>query len=163
MTTTPSPLSTADLCDDHPDVEVLSLRLSDFGGVRAFGGPVRTVRAPDDNSLVRAALEEAGDGAVLVVDGGGSLNVALVGDVLAALGVKNGWAGVIVHGCIRDSAAISGMELGVKALGTCPRKSEKRGLGERDVPLSFGGVHFALGRFVYADGDGVIVSARALR
>lgn len=161
-TTVPSSFATADLCDAHPEVQVLRLPLHDFGGLRVFGGKVRTVRAPEDNSRVREALEEPGEGAVLVVDGGGSSRVALLGDLLAGLAVKNGWAGVIVHGCVRDSAALAGMALGVKALGTCPRKSEKRGLGERDVPLSFGGVTLPPGAFVYGDGDGVVVSAHAL-
>lgn len=155
-------LATADLCDAHPEVQVLSLPFREFGALRAFSGRVRTVRAPEDNSLVRTALEEPGEGSVLVVDGGGSMRVALLGDNLALLAVKNGWAGVIVYGCIRDSAAISGMALGVMALGTCPRKSEKKNAGERDVTVEVAGVRIHPGQFIYADPDGVIVAQHEL-
>lgn len=150
---------TADLCDAHEDrVRVLAPMLRSYGGARASGGPVRTLKIFEDNALVREMLAEPGQGAMLVIDGGGSLRRALLGDNLAELAVKNGWAGVIVYGCIRDSAAIGRLPLGVWALATHPQKTVKRGEGQRDVPVSFGGVTFAPGMFAYADEDGVIVS-----
>ena len=150
---------TADLCDAHEDrVRVLAPMLRSYGGARAAGGPVRTLKIFEDNALVREMLAEPGQGARLVIDGGGSLRRALLGDNLAELAVKNGWAGVVVYGCIRDSAAIGRLPLGVWALATHPMKTVKRGEGQRDVPVSFGGVTFAPGMFAYADEDGVIVS-----
>ena len=134
-----------------------------YGGRRAFHGPVRTVRAPEDNTLVRQALEEPGDGAVLVVDGGGSTRVALMGDMLGELAVKNGWAGVVVNGCVRDSAVLGTQAIGVLALGTLPRKSEKQGRGERDVSVEFAGLSVAPGMWLYADADGVLVAPEELR
>lgn len=116
------------------------------------------MRCIEDNSLVRVALEGPGNGAVLVVDGGGSLRCALLGDQLGTLAMENGWSGVIVNGCVRDSADLGTMDLGVKALATHPRKSVKRGEGERDVAVSFLGVEFSPGAMVYADGDGVVVA-----
>jgi regulator of ribonuclease activity A len=154
---------TADLCDANPDaVQVADPLFGDFGGEDAFSGPIATVRAPEDNSLVRQALEEPGGGRVLVVDGGGSMRCALLGDQLAELAVKNGWAGVVVNGCVRDSAEIAGMALGVKALGTHPLKSEKRNQGQREVPVRFAGVTFVPGHHLYADADGIVLSGRAL-
>ena len=150
---------TADLCDAHEDrVRVLAPMLRSYGGARAAGGPVRTLKIFEDNALVREMLAEPGQGAMLVIDGGGSLRRALLGDNLAELAVKNGWAGVVVYGCIRDSAAIGRLPLGVWALATHPMKTVKRGEGQRDVPVSFGGVTFVPGMFAYADEDGVIVS-----
>lgn len=150
---------TADLCDAHEDrVHVLDLPLRDYGGRIAFHGPVSTVRALEDNSRVREAVAEAGNGRVLVVDGGGSTRRSMLGDNLAAMAAKNGWAGVLVHGVIRDTEAIGRLNLGVKALGTCPRKTEKLGQGLRDVVLELGGVVVTPGHHLYADEDGVIVS-----
>lgn len=156
-------IQTADLCDSHEErVRVVEPMFRSFGGRPAFGGPIATLKVFEDNSLVRSALEGPGEGRVLVVDGGGSTRCALVGDKLALLGVKNGWAGVIVYGCIRDAKAIGVMDLGVFALGTHPKKSIKKGAGERDIAVSFGGVTFAPGQYVYADEDGVIVSDSSL-
>jgi regulator of ribonuclease activity A len=154
--------TTADLSDEHPDAAVASPALLDFGGRPRFAGPIRTVRCLDDNSLVRATLEETGEDAVLIVDGGGSLRCALLGGNLGALAISNGWAGVIVNGCVRDSSELSTMDLGVMALATHPRKSIKRGAGSRDVPVSFSGIDFTPGAWVYADGDGVLVSPTAI-
>ncbi len=154
--------ATTDLCDAHPDVRVFEPVFRSFGGASAFGGALATVKAPDDNSLVRKALEEPGGARVLVVDGGGSLRCALVGGNLAALGAANGWAGIVVFGCGRDVAELRAANIGVLALARHPRKSDKRGLGERDVPLTFAGVTLRPGEFLYADEDGVIVSGRAL-
>lgn len=150
--------ATADLYDERGDeVDSLSLQLHDIGGRIAFDGPIRTVRCHRDNALVKATLATPGDGAVLVVDGGGSLESALVGDLIAASAVENGWAGVIVHGAIRDREAIGRLPLGVKALGSNPRKSAKDGVGEIDVPVTIAGVAFLPGRRVWADADGVLV------
>ncbi|MFC8680594.1 ribonuclease E activity regulator RraA [Microbacterium ureisolvens] len=150
--------STADLYDDRGDeLDSLALQFHDVGGRAAFDGPVRTVRCHRDNALVKELLATPGDGAVLVIDGGGSLESALVGDLIAASAVANGWAGLIVHGAVRDRAAIGGLDLGVKALGSNPRKSAKRGVGEVDVPVTIAGVVFAPGRHVWADEDGVLV------
>ncbi|MBN8441559.1 MAG: ribonuclease E activity regulator RraA [Thauera sp.] len=157
------PILTTDLCDANEDkVSVVSPMFRSFGGRSAFGGPITTLKLFEDNALVRKTLETAGDGRVLVIDGGGSMRCALVGDQLAELGVRNGWAGIVVYGCIRDSRAIAGMDLGVFALGTHPRKTVKRNTGEADLPVTFGGVTFVPGHFLYADEDGVIVSATAL-
>ncbi|MBL8446233.1 MAG: ribonuclease E activity regulator RraA [Zoogloeaceae bacterium] len=150
---------TADLCDAHEGkIRVVTPMFRSFGGRKAFYGRLTTLKVFEDNSLVRTSLEGPGDGQVLVVDGGGSLRCALVGDQLALLGVKNGWAGVVVYGCIRDSRPISEMDLGVFALGTHPMKSIKKGVGERNVPVTFGGVTFTPGEHLYADEDGVILS-----
>lgn len=154
---------TTDLCDANEGrVRVCAPMFRSFGGRTSFHGQIATLKLFEDNSLVRSALETPGIGRVLVVDGGGSMRCALVGDQLALLGVKNGWAGVVVYGCIRDSKAIGGMDLGVFALGTHPRKTVKRNIGEIDLAVSFGGVTFHPGHYVYADEDGVVVSASAL-
>jgi regulator of ribonuclease activity A len=156
-------IQTADLCDANEGrVRIVMPMFRSYGGRRAFGGPIATLKVFEDNSLVRSALESPGEGRVLVVDGGGSLRCALVGDQLALLGVKNGWAGVIVYGCIRDSKAIGTMDIGAFALATHPLKSIKKGVGEGDIPVTFGGVTFVPGHYVYADEDGVIVSEQAL-
>lgn len=151
-------IATADLYDERGDeLDSLSLPLIDLGGSVAFDGPVRTVRCHRDNALVKQTLTTPGDGAVLVIDGGGSLESALVGDMIAASAVENGWAGVIVNGAIRDRVALATLPLGVKALGSNPRKSAKDGVGEVDVPVTIAGVVFAPGRHVWADADGVLV------
>lgn len=157
------PFKTADLCDEYPDsVQVCEPIFSSFGGRARFSGEVSTIKCFEDNSLVREAVGEAGRGRVLVVDAGGSLRCAMLGDMLAARAVENGWSGVIMNGLIRDSADIAQMDLGVKALGTLPLKSVKKGVGERDVAVRFAGVGFAPGQYVYADEDGILCSSRAL-
>lgn len=155
--------ATADLCDAHEDrVRVLVAPWRDYGGRRAFCGEVSTVRCFEDNSRVREAVHESGRGRVLLVDGGGSLQRALLGDLLAAKALENGWSGVVVLGAIRDSAAIATMDLGVKALATVPRKTERKGLGERDVALQIGEVETHPGQWIYADLDGILVAERSL-
>ncbi|MFK4115601.1 ribonuclease E activity regulator RraA [Microbacterium sp. NPDC006705] len=150
--------ATADLYDERGDeLDSLGVQFLDLGGRTAFAGPIRTVRCHRDNALVKRVLATPGGGAVLVVDGGGSLESALVGDLIAASAVENGWAGIIVNGAIRDRVAIASLDLGVKALGSNPRKSAKEGLGEVDVPVTIGGVVFTPGRHVWADADGVLV------
>lgn len=150
---------TTDLCDaNEGKVRVVAPMFRSFGGKTRFTGPISTLKVFEDNSLVRSALETSGAGRVLVVDGGGSMRCAMVGDQLAALGVKNGWAGIVVYGCIRDSGPIAGMDIGVFALGTHPQKSVKKGAGDQDIPVTFGGVTFVPGHWLYADEDGVIVA-----
>lgn len=161
-------LQTADLLDAHEDqlregkVRVVAPMFRSFGGKVAFHGTISTLKLFEDNSLVRAALGQPGQGRILVIDGGGSLRCALVGDQLAQLGVANEWAGIVVYGCIRDSRAISGMNLGVIALATHPLKTVKRNIGEADIAVTFAGVTFIPGQYLYADEDGVIISESAL-
>lgn len=149
---------TADLVDEiGEDVRSCDTQFRDLGGRTEFFGPVSTVRCFQDNALLKSVLGEPGEGRVLVIDGGGSVHTALVGDIIAELGRSNGWAGVVVNGAIRDSAVVGGMDFGCKALGTNPRKSTKTSAGERDVTVSFGGVDFAPGDMLYADTDGIVV------
>ena len=154
---------TADLCDHFDaDLELCELVFRDFGGVANFSGPIATARVLEDNIKVREHLEAPGRGRVLVVDGQGSLRRALCGDNVADMGAKNGWAGLIINGAIRDSVLMKGIEIGLKALGTNPRRPLKVGEGEIEVPLTFGGVTFRPGEWVYADADGVALSPREL-
>ena len=166
--------ATTDLCDAHltdPVDKTVARKaeavrpglLRDFGASRAFCGPISTVKAHENNPLVREALSEAGNGRVLVVDGGGSLRCALLGDEIAAMGARNGWAGIVLNACVRDSAVLAGIELGIKALGTHPLKSSKRDPGLRDVEVHFGGVRFQPGAWLYADADGVLVCTEPAR
>jgi regulator of ribonuclease activity A len=149
--------STAELLDEHGDrALVCLLQLRSFGAP-AFEGPVATVRCFEDNVLLRRSVEEPGEGRVLVVDGGGSHRCALLGDNIASLAQSNGWAGVVVNGCVRDAVALDGLGLGVKALGTNPRPSRKDGAGAVGVPVTFGGVEFVPGAWLAADADGVVV------
>ena len=155
--------ATADLCDAHTDVvKVCQTPFRSFGQVAAFHGPIRTLSVLDDNALVRQVLERPGQGAVLVVNGGGSLKRALVGDNLAKLAIDNGWAGIVVHGVIRDSGVIDSMGIGIKAMGVIPLRADRDAIGEIDIPTAFGGVIFTPGDWLYADEDGVVVSAQRL-
>ncbi len=155
--------ATTDLADAYGErLRIADPVFRDFGGELEFHGPAKTIKIFEDNSLVRSCLEQPGAGRVLVVDGGGSLRCALVGDQLGDLAVANHWAGLLVYGCIRDSAAIRSLPVGVKALGVHPRKSVKRGVGEEDVPVRFAGLDIAPGAWVYADADGVGVSDKQL-
>ena len=156
-------IATADLCDAHGEnIRVAEPIFNSYGGRAAFAGPIRTLRLLEDNSLVRSALERPGDGAVLVVDGGGSRNCALLGDLLGALAVRNNWAGIVINGCIRDSKQIATMDLGVLALATHPRKSRKQNRGEADVTINIAGIAVAPGNYLYADEDGLIVADTTL-
>src|SRR6476661_7374888 len=151
--------STADLYDEHgEDLQSCSLQLRHHGAHLAFEGVVSTVRCHRDNALVKAALAEPGAGKVLVVEGGGSLESALMGDLIAASAVEHGWAGVVIHGAVRDVAALRELSLGALALGSNPRKSAKEGVGDRDVTVSFGGVDFVPGQRLWADEDGILVT-----
>lgn len=157
------PYNTADLCDAHEqDLHVVESMFLRFGRLVAFDGPIATVKCYEDNSKVREALAEEGRGRILVVDGGGSQRRALFGDMLGELAVRNGWKGIVINGSIRDAAAIDQLEIGVRALGTIPLKTHKRGDGQRDVSVSFAGVTFRPGAHLYADADGIVVAARPL-
>lgn len=155
-------ISTPDLTDAHPDAVAIELQFTNFGAIRQFGGPAVTIKCHEDNSLVKQCVAEAGAGRVIVVDGGGSLRRALLGDMLAEQAAANGWAGLVINGAIRDVDQIAGTEIGVQALGRCALKTEKLGMGQRDVTVAFGGASIAPGDYVYADNNGVIVSKRPL-
>jgi len=153
---------TADLVDEiGAEVRSCDLQFRQFGARRQFAGRISTVRCHQDNALLKSVLAEPGAGGVLVVDGDGSLHTALVGDVIAELARSNGWSGLILHGAVRDAATLGTLDIGIKALGTNPRKSTKTGAGERDVPLRFGGVDFVPGQFAFSDDDGIVVIATA--
>ena len=155
--------ATTDLYDDHIDkVATCATQFRDFGARQAFSGPIRTVRCNKDNQLLRTLLDQPGDGAVLVVDGGGSTETALLGDILAARAAKNGWSGLVINGAVRDSLELAGIDVGIKALGVNPAKSAKTGAGAVDVDVSFGGATFAPGQWVYCDADGVLVAPAAI-
>ncbi|QLL07370.1 ribonuclease E activity regulator RraA [Mycobacterium vicinigordonae] len=152
--------ATADLVDDiGPEVRSCDTQFRQFGGRAEFAGPITTVRCFQDNALLKSVLSQPGFGGVLVVDGAGSLHTALVGDLIAELARSNGWAGLIVNGAVRDSAALSGIDVGIKALGTNPRKSTKTGAGECGVEITLGGVTFVPGDVAYSDDDGIVVIA----
>jgi regulator of ribonuclease activity A len=153
---------TPDLCDEYPEVEVLDPIFNNYGGKESFGGEVVTIKCHEDNSLVKENVDKPGAGKVMVVDGGGSMRNALLGDMLAEKAAKNGWEGFVIFGCIRDIDVIMETDLGVQALAVHPRKTEKKGIGEINVPVKFAGVQINPGDFIYADNNGVIVSKKAL-
>ncbi|MBX7430984.1 ribonuclease E activity regulator RraA [Mycobacterium sp. Y57] len=156
MTVTPRP--TADLVDDiGPDVRSCDLQFGQYGGRPQFAGPITTVRCFEDNALLKSVLSEPGHGGVLVIDGAGSVHTALVGDVIAELGRSNGWSGLIVNGAVRDASTLRTLDIGIKALGTNPRKSTKTGEGTRGEAVEFGGVVFTPGDIAYSDDDGIVV------
>ena len=154
--------STPDLCDEAPEVNAVELQFFNLGQVKQFAGPAVTIKCHEDNSLVKACVDEPGQGRVIVVDGGGSQRRALLGDMLAEKAANNGWAGLVINGVIRDVDEMGKIALGVQALGTCPVKTEKLGVGQRDIDIRIGGVNIAPGDYVYADNNGVIVSKRQL-
>ncbi|MEV0054631.1 ribonuclease E activity regulator RraA [Saccharopolyspora shandongensis] len=150
--------ATADLADrEGPEVRSCDVQFRNLGGREAFEGRIRTVTCFQDNALLKKVLSEPGDGQVLVIDGRGSLHTALIGDLIAEIGRSNGWSGVIINGAVRDSAVLAGMDFGVKALGTNPRKSAKTGEGTVDEVVELGGVRFVPGEHVVSDQDGVVV------
>jgi len=157
-------MNTADLCDAYGDeLQYLHpITFRDFGKKRRFEGVISTIQCNDDNSKVKEALNEPGNQKVLVVDGGGSMSRALLGDNLAQAAINNSWNGILINGCIRDSEDIAKMDIGVKALATIPRKTVKKNQGSRDVVVEFGGVIFRPGEYLYADVDGVVVSRTKL-
>lgn len=153
---------TPDLCDEYPEVTVIEPGFNNYGGIKAFGGEIVTVKCFEDNSVVKEQVGLPGKGKVMVVDGGGSRRAALLGDMLAEKAASSGWAGIIIYGCIRDVDVIGETQLGVQALATIPRKTEKRGIGDLNVPVTFHGVTFRPGHYVYADNNGIIVSEKPL-
>ena len=155
-------ISTPDLSDEFDNVRALELPFRNYGGVRQFAGQIVTIKCHEDNSLVKQAVGEPGEGRVIIVDGGGSLRRALLGDMLAETAANNGWSGLIIFGAIRDVDEVSATPLGVQALGHCPLKTEKLGVGQRDVTLAFGGTTISPGEYAYADNNGVIISDIAL-
>ena len=168
MTTAGTPtISTCDLCDVHKGDESGAFRVlppvfHHYGGKEAFSGPVATVKCFEDNSLVKAAIETPGQGRVLVVNGGGSLRRALVGGNVAATAGKNGWAGIVVYGAVRDVAELRETPMGLRALALIPLPTEKRGEGQSEVPVQVAGVWVRPGDWLYADADGIVVGARPL-
>lgn len=154
---------TPDLCDAYPDlVQVVEPLFSNFGGRDSFGGEIVTIKCFEDNSLVKDQVDVDGTGKVMVVDGGGSLRRALLGDMLAEKAARNGWEGLIIYGCVRDVDVLAQTELGVQALASHPMKTDKRGIGDLNVPVTFCGVTFRPGEHVYADNNGIIVSPEPL-
>ena len=163
------PFVTCDLLDDHPELSIQVLIpsldgkfLKSYGARKSFGGQIVTVKCFEDNSRVKELLATDGTGKVLVVDGGASMRCALMGDMIAESAVNNHWNGVIIYGCVRDVDAIAELDLGVHALASIPQKSNRKGVGEVDVELNFGQVSFNSGEYVYADNNGIIVSATKL-
>ncbi len=155
--------ATADLVDAHEAIlQSCAVPFRRYGGRARFRGPVRTLRTFEDNARLKQIVSNPGEGAVLVVDGGGSLRAALVGDVIAGLALANGWAGLVLWGAVRDTLALASLDLGIVALGSNPWKSGKTGAGVADGPVSFGGATFRPGDWVYADEDGLVVSPKAL-
>ena len=150
--------TTCDISDKlHPDVQYLEPVYKSYGGKTSFSGRIVTVKCYEDNSFVEKALKSNGKNSILVVDAGGSMNCAMLGDKRAADAINNEWEGIIVHGLVRDSVAINGMEIGIRALGVCPLKSIKNGVGDSNLIVNFSGVTFTPGEYLYADDDGVIV------
>ena len=161
--TPPMAIGTPDLCDEHPGkVRVLDPVFRCYGAQKQFYGEVVTLRCFEDNSLVKSFAAQPGDGKVLVVDGGGSLRCALLGDQIAAALVKNGWVGIVINGCVRDVEALNALTLGIRALNSVPIKTEKRGLGDANVPVRFAGVDMRPGQWLYADETGIVISEQAL-
>jgi regulator of ribonuclease activity A len=156
-------LSLPDICDQFIDeILVFDPVFRDFGARRKFSGEIVTIRCFEDNSLVGEAVRTPGHGRVIVVDGGGSLRRALLGDLLAAVAVENGWQGLVINGAVRDVEILETIDLGIKALAACPVKTDKRGEGQRDVPLRFAGAQLEPGQFLYADANGIAVARNRL-
>lgn len=156
-------LSVPDICDDFFDeIQVLEPLFRDYGGKHKFCGEVVTLKCFEDNSLVRDLVRSEGRGRIIVLDGGGSLRRAMLGDLLAAKAAENGWQGLLIYGCVRDVEILATIDLGVKAINCIPVKTDKRGEGQRDVPVSFAGVRIEPGQYLYADTNGVVVANRNL-
>jgi len=155
-------MTTPDLSDKYPQVDFLNLQFINFGKKGFFSGKVETAVCPDDNSKVKQILNEKGNGKILIVDGQGSTNVALIGDMIAESAEKNNWQAVIIHGCVRDVEALSNFKLGIFALGSVPKKSEKKDLGEIGINIKVGGVSIESGNWAYADESGILISKAEL-
>lgn len=156
-------IATTDLHDEHPDkFTPCTLPLNDYGGRSAFSGPIRTLVTMEDTKLAQELFRTPGNGAVIVLDGGGSLRAAMLGDINADILKQNGWAGIVINGVVRDSAALRKIDIGIKALGVTPVRSAKSGIGAVDVPVAFGNVLFEPGQYIYCDEDGVLISPTQL-
>ena len=155
---------TPDLCDQYPHlVRVLEPMMRNYGGRKQFSGAIVTVKCFEDNSCVKQLVATAGQGRVLVVDGGGSMRRACLGDMLDAEACRNGWSGIVIYGCIRDVDEIAATDIGVQALAVHPMKTEKKNIGEIDIPVTFGGITFTPGDYLYADNNGVLVTSEPLK
>ena len=154
--------STPDLSDANPEAQALSPILKNLGGRKIFWGKIETLQCPDDNSFVKELLNSEGNGKVLVVDANGISTVALLGDMIAKAGVKNNWSGVVINGYVRDIDILSTLDIGVQALGTMPIRSEKKNQGQLGIDITFGGVTFSRGNYIYADNNGLILSKEEL-
>jgi regulator of ribonuclease activity A len=155
--------TTPDICDEYqPEIQVVDPLFTEYGGREKFAGEMVTVKCFEDNSLVKQALSGEGNGKVLVVDGGGSLRCALLGDLLGAMAAENGWQGVLVNGCVRDVEILQDIDIGVRALNSHPQKSTKHNVGQFNIPLRFAGVAFEPGEYLYADKNGIVVASRNL-
>ena len=150
--------STPDLSDENPDAQALAPILQNLGGKKVFWGKIETLKCPDDNSYVKELLNSDGDGKVLVVDADGISTVALLGDMIAEAGVRNNWSGIVINGYVRDIDILSKLDIGVQAIGTMPVRSEKKNQGQVGIDISFGGLTFSSGDYVYADNNGLILS-----
>lgn len=152
-----SEIATTDLHDAHPDqLAMCTLPLQSYGGRPSFSGPIRTIVTMEDTKLAQELFRTPGNGAVIVLDSGGSLQTAMLGDVNADILKQNGWAGIVINGAVRDSEALRTIDIGIKALGVTPVRSGKSGIGAVDVPVAFGNVLFVPGQFIYCDEDGVL-------
>jgi len=151
--------TTCDLFDADESLQSVTTQLRNFGGRAKFAGPIRTLRCYQDNSVLKQIVATEGHGQVLVVDGAGSLECALLGDMVAKTAMDNGWAGLVIHGAVRDSAELATLNLGIKALGTNPRKSQKLDSGSPDVELRFGSVTFRPGMMLHSDQDGILLES----
>jgi len=150
--------STPDLSDENPDAQALAPILQNLGGKKVFWGKIETLKCPDDNSYVKELLNSDGDGRVLVVDADGISTVALLGDMIAEAGVRNNWSGIVINGYVRDINILSKLDIGVQAIGTMPVRSEKKNQGQVGIDISFGGLTFSSGDYVYADNNGLLLS-----
>ena len=157
------PFTTPDLADENPDLRALAPILKNLGGRKTFWGQIETIECPDDNSFVKEQLNSEGNGKILIVDAKGISSVALLGDMIAESGVKNNWSGIVINGYVRDIDILSTLDIGVQALGTVPIRSEKKNQGKLGVDITFGGLTFSRGNFVYADNNGLLLSKTELK
>ena len=155
-------MTTPDLSDKYPHVDFLNLQFTNFGKKGFFSGKIETAICPNDNSKVKQILSEEGDGKILIVDGQGSTKVALMGDMIAESAEKNNWQAVIINGCVRDVEALSNFKIGIFALGSVPKKSEKKNQGEIGININFGGISIESGNWAYADESGILISKEQL-
>ena len=149
------PFTTPDLSDAYPDTQALAPILKNLGGKKTFWGKIETLQCPDDNSFVKELLNSQGKGKILVVDANGISTVALLGDMIAEAGVKNNWSGIVINGYVRDIDILGKLDIGVQALGTMPVKSEKKNQGQLGIDITFGGITFSRGNYIYADSNGL--------